>query len=322
MAQKRKVKVSDPTLKGPSIVHGQSASTQRRHKQVVRGEPLHLDWRDGPNSDQILNALQLLLHTIAENGRIDMVTSHGLKGRMNAKRTGGRPPVHRGSRLEYIDADGNHNEAVRAWVYRLWTNVKSERNGYIWKVARVIKALALLVDSGVGPQMRRYTGFSLETDNLKSHEALEILMDIALTIQVHPIALGVCSAGTGEFVLPGGHFLIMSVCENVFDYNDSGDSRAGLRKYKNDSNRTWPIPPMVHSLKLCRASGWQSSDQVHAVVVIEHRNLGNKMLQLASKGGIDWRGILFVFVRPSHLHSSAFTPIAMFALHFWTANDD
>ena len=65
-----------------------------------------------------------------------------------------------------------------------------------------------------------------------------------------------------------------------------------------------------------------ASDQVRAVVVIEHRNLGNKMLQLASKGEIDWRGILFVFVSPSHLHPSAFIPVAMFALHFWTANDD
>ena len=235
--------MSDPAFKGPSIVQGQNVSNQRRHKQILRGDSLFLDWRHGPTTEQMLDALRLLLDNIAENGRLDMVTSHGLKGRMNAKRTGDSPTVPRGSRLEYTTIDGVED---KAWVSHLWTNVKSERNGYIWKAARVIKALVQLIDSGSGPQMRRYTGYSLESDDLKSHEALQNLMDIALSIQVHPTALGVCSAATDKFVVPSGYELEMSDCENVYAFNDADRNRGALlRKDKADSSRIWPITPLV-----------------------------------------------------------------------------
>ena len=273
------------------------------------GMPYDLDWRTAPTPVEIRERLWKVLNRLDYEGIINVVMSSGVAGRQNARpKTGDTTTirVNRGAQLELFDADGNtvqeddgQSGICRGWVYHLVTSSK-RLNGrdtdYLCKFIRVAKKAALLIEK-FNPELRRGAGYDMDNEALDKNQALNIFADLALTIGVHPAALGISSASTGEYFLPKGYYLQVTICTNVFEYNRDRhlQNNSGLRTAKRLDS--CGIDPMIHSLKLQHDKTFSEVHRIRAVVVIEHRNLRETMGNLVRRETADWRGLLFVLVR-------------------------
>ena len=97
-------------------------------------------------------------------------------------------------------------------------------------------------------------------------------MDLALTIKVHPIALGIRAESTGRIHVPENVHLDVSVVTNTFAYNDrsSSDKDRWCEK-KTLAPGFRDIPEPIHGLKL--RVGLKNPNRLDAVLVTEHKNL-------------------------------------------------
>ena len=273
------------------------------------GLPYDLDWRTAPTPVEIRERLWKVLNRLDYEGIINVVMSSGVAGRQYARRKTGDTTitkVNRGAQLELFDADGNtveeedaQSDTSRGWVYRLRTCVKrcgGRDTEYLCKFITVAKETALIIEK-FDPELRRGAGYDMDNEAFDKNQALNIFTDLALTIGVHPAALGISPASTGECFLPKGYFLQVTTCTNVFEYNRDRhlQQNSGLRTAKKFDS--YSIDPMIHSLKLRHDKTFSEAHRIRAVVVIEHRNLRETMGNLVRKETADWRGLLFVLVR-------------------------
>ena len=107
-----------------------------------------------------------------------------------------------------------------------------------------------------------------------------IRTDLALTIKVHPLALGVLAEDKGKFHLPERVFIDATIIPNIIAYHKSdgkGSSEAKLtqkKTYKHEEGTATPIPQLVEKLKV-RIQGKHS---VRAVIITEHGNLSSLLM--------------------------------------------
>lgn len=108
--------------------------------------------------------------------------------------------------------------------------------------------------------------------NLKLEQIKRIMLDLALTLKIHPIALGVKGEPSGQVFVPDGVFVHATRIVNIFDYNNRDRSAsiknasfARLEKLTGLNS----IPDPGSELRLVI----QPKQQLDAVIVVEHRNL-------------------------------------------------
>ena len=83
-----------------------------------------------------------------------------------------------------------------------------------------------------------------------------ILYDLALTIQVHPLALGVLTEDSGRFYLPDGVIIEATIIRNVIAYHKSSESaeyrarQVTKASYNNHTGNVKNIPQLVEKLKV------------------------------------------------------------------------
>ena len=271
-------------------------------------QPYHLDWREGFTKAEILERLWKLQKCIDQGDEVNVVLASGLSGRQYAyaQKGGEKTKVARGSQLALFDASGKIvaedsglENVKRGWIFLLRTCVKKTSRpndvDYLLKLARIAKKAAFVVDKG-DPELRRGSGYDMDTEAFDKNEALRVFQDLALTLHVHPTALGIYSASTGEYVVPKGYKLRVTLCNNVFEYNSHRHTRpeAGLTTVTRSGS--CKIDSMIHSMRLVADMEWDKENKIRAVIVIEHRNLTDMMLRLTSGTSPDWKGLLFVLV--------------------------
>ena len=100
-----------------------------------------------------------------------------------------------------------------------------------------------------------------------------ILYDLALTIEVHPIALGVIPESNGQVTLPELVGIEATIVEDIIRYHQE-DTKEGefTQKRVFQPNQTADIPPLLRNLKVV-GKGTKGKGKLRAVVVVEHRNL-------------------------------------------------
>ena len=100
-----------------------------------------------------------------------------------------------------------------------------------------------------------------------------ILYDLALTIDVHPIALGVIPESNGQVTMPDQVAIHATIVTDIIRYHQQ-DTRekdfTGRRVF--EPSQTAHIPPLLRDLKIV-GKGKQGKTKPRAVVVVEHRNL-------------------------------------------------
>ena len=101
----------------------------------------------------------------------------------------------------------------------------------------------------------------------------KILTDLALTIKVHPLALGVLAEDRGKFYLPQGVSIDATIISNVIAYHKTNRSAAfaNSKTFKHESDQPTTIPQLVEKLNV----RFQKKRSVRAVIITEHANLSS-----------------------------------------------
>lgn len=103
-----------------------------------------------------------------------------------------------------------------------------------------------------------------------------ILTDLALSIKVHPLALGVLTEDKGKFHLPEGIFIDATIISNIIAHNKANGSAEFAKKkvFKHEQGTATTIPQLVEKLKV-RILNKRS---VRAVIITEHANLSSLLM--------------------------------------------
>ena len=103
-----------------------------------------------------------------------------------------------------------------------------------------------------------------------------ILTDLALTIKVHPLALGVLSEDKGKFHLPEGILVDATIVSNAISRNRTNGSGqfAKLKTFRHGQGTPTDIPQLVEKLKV----RFQNKRSVRAVIITEHANLSSLLI--------------------------------------------
>ena len=107
-----------------------------------------------------------------------------------------------------------------------------------------------------------------------------LMLDMALTIQVHPIALGVKGEASGQVSVPLNCKIQATCIANVLDYNDRHKHPG--KDFLNGARMTaglHSIPEPILSLKVTKSTQTKPPGQIDAVLVVEHRNLSEVLLE-------------------------------------------
>lgn len=103
-----------------------------------------------------------------------------------------------------------------------------------------------------------------------------ILTDLALTIKVHPLALGFLAEDRGKFYLPEGTLIDATVVSNIIAYHKADVSAEFAKKktFKHEQGSSTSIPQLVERLKV----RIQNKRSVRAVIITEHANLSSLLM--------------------------------------------
>lgn len=140
--------------------------------------------------------------------------------------------------------------------------------------------------------------------------ARRALIDLALSIEVHPLALGVAPEGEGQVVLPNDFSIEVTLVNNVIMYNDclaEAGKMGMLAEVKTfQPSRTAHIPPLIKDLRVVGRRSKKGKEvqrggkRLDAVVVVEHRNL--KDVVTGEQMGTVGENVIIVMVRLHYLH--------------------
>ncbi|KAL9014040.1 MAG: hypothetical protein Q9173_001290 [Seirophora scorigena] len=220
---------------------------------------VNIDWRDAPKTESIIAAIRRYLTKCDAEPKVqlrlesstapDIVALRQIDGvRMLARddRTSSRKP---GANAEY------------------------------W--ARFLKTASLLQDMVVrrDSQKMRF----IQYREAGKHERLDIVkrkvMDVALTLGIHPAAFGVQQEDSGKITTPEGVALENTTVTDIFAYEDRQRSGKAPKSLPGTTQRRMhgehSIPLLVLDVNVKR----QSSARIDAVVVVEHQNLSKLALK-------------------------------------------
>ena len=104
----------------------------------------------------------------------------------------------------------------------------------------------------------------------------KILTDLALTIKVHPLALGVLAEVRGTFYLPEGILIDATIISNIIAYHKTDRSKefAKTKTFKHEQGVATTIPQLVEKLEV----RFQRKRNVRAVILTEHANLSSLLM--------------------------------------------
>ena len=107
-------------------------------------------------------------------------------------------------------------------------------------------------------------------------QSKQVLYDLALTIEVHPLALGVIPESNGQVAMLDGVFLTATIITDIIGYHSETPPLPRYEKRTRfDAGQTRAIPPLVKDLKVVTEK--KKKVQLGAVLVVEHRNLKKVM---------------------------------------------
>ena len=97
-----------------------------------------------------------------------------------------------------------------------------------------------------------------------------ILYDLALTIEVHPIALGVIPESNGQVTMPEKVGIEAAIVTDIIRYHQEDTKEKDfIGKRVFQPSQTSDIPPLIRNLKVV-GKRTRGEKKLRAVVVVEH----------------------------------------------------
>lgn len=229
---------------------------------------LNLDWRADVSNSRKIQILQQFLTDADERGV-----------------AGVRPARVRGDLAALVEEPGQDPVVLRKedTISVRRTTTFAYWDGIMSMVDTLIDIMAHQT-----PIQARYLQYK-QTRLLGSLEqAQKAWHEVALSTGLHPWALGVTPASTGEYSLPPRLSLKCVCITNILKYNVQGlRKKDSERAITTEHGQVCEIPVLLKELKTRGAAP-------AAVVVVEHRNLKTLM-----EGAHPVKGVLLVMVRDS-----------------------
>ena len=124
------------------------------------------------------------------------------------------------------------------------------------------------------PMMKRLVQYRESQETVELNAIERYVVDLALTIEVHPFALGIKPEVNGKVTIPEGHRISTVVIKNIIQYHAvQPGARHQWQKTEYLNAGTREIPTLVASLGMFYAKGQER--HVRAVIVVEHRNVSD-----------------------------------------------
>ncbi|KAI9741407.1 MAG: hypothetical protein M1834_003124 [Cirrosporium novae-zelandiae] len=239
---------------------------------------ISIDWRTKTQSTTLVNKLHRLLTELDREGSAMIeISDSKAKGMV---------------RLVKVDEANNDDENGEKHIWARYKKgckkgTETQQQKQYWATIIVVIRQMLSRLAYHAQENERKVGYELRRPGLTAERANKLLKDIAITIGVHPISLGVIPESQGEVSIPSGWKLAAMTISNVFEY--SAREGGGTRVETLTERRQIPMPTISTTLR--RAKGYRGP--IVAVVVVEHRNI-KQGLDRVAKGENCLRDIIFV----------------------------
>ena len=116
--------------------------------------------------------------------------------------------------------------------------------------------------------------------DMRLERVKRLILDLTLTIGVHPVALGVKAEPSGQVSIPTSCRIEAELVTNVFSYiNREKTPGQEYRREERMKAGVHTIPEPVLSLKVKMTMNVDPPGRVDAVIVVEHRNLSEILLK-------------------------------------------
>ncbi|KAL9577322.1 MAG: hypothetical protein Q9212_006439 [Teloschistes hypoglaucus] len=231
---------------------------------------IQLDWRNAPKTSTVKDRISKLLQDLDQNGEALMTI-----GTSNA---GGAVVLH-------IDEDGVAGIRRRNNP----TKRKFDSNIDYFFQLFVLCRVFILMQSRRNPVKARSIAYNAvePKSGMTLERVRQIMNDLALTIKVHPSALGIVGEASGKLVLPS-LVEIRATCVTNAD-RDELPAASYQQIMTLQAKAVYSIPDLVLDLQVVsKAKGKgekRKMGKVDAVVVVEHRNMvldvlgGNRLIE-------------------------------------------
>ncbi|KAL8792378.1 MAG: hypothetical protein Q9195_004991 [Heterodermia aff. obscurata] len=219
---------------------------------------LSLDWRNAPSKKVIIDRILTLFNDLGTHGQVSVrLGSSTAKTVVFLTEQDGIDALRRRDKT-------SQRRVNTVGLCRYWSD--------LFAVAETL--IAMQVDE----QALKGRFIACKDVSPKHGQSLvyirRLIIDLALTIQVHPIALGVKGEGSGQVFIPHNVHIECTVVTNTFAYNERDESPENnskkWRKTKDLRDGSHSIPEPVLSLQVRIG---KSGGRVDAVIVVEHRNV-------------------------------------------------
>ena len=240
---------------------------------------IFLDWRTDINVGDLIHTINRKLVGIEKDGYADMVMYGSMTG-------------VKGAELLYIDDNGdivdNKEEGTRMFAFKGQKTVRKRDVTYLLRLSAVCDRMLKDINKGILIPQRQF-GYYWPSKVLPSEVAKKMVIDLALTLRIHPWRFGIVPDCDGRVFLPPGFKIDAVVCEDIFNLKQSGGTG---RSRKTLQGFDQPIPPLIVKMAVYSPGG----QAVRAVVVVEHRNIKFMLASLGRRNDPRLQGILFVMV--------------------------
>ncbi|KAI4253006.1 MAG: hypothetical protein LQ352_003958 [Teloschistes flavicans] len=225
-----------------------------------------LDWRDAPSSKAIVEEIMRIFKDLDGQGAARMCLSAS-----TAQGT-----------VRFVEGEDGvamirrrNNKTVRT----MNTKAKEKYFAELFPLAHTL--------ARIQQERQTYKSRMIEYKevNPESHMRLEtvkrLILDLALTIKVHPTALGIKGEGHGQFYVPHNARVEVEQVADMFKYlNRNASAPSGFIRQRKFKEGVSPIPDNVLRLGLVETMvGNNVIGKVDAVVIIEHRNLDEALIK-------------------------------------------
>ena len=212
---------------------------------------LSLDWRNAPTASEIKDRILKLLTRLDAERQLPL-------------RQGQTRAAHTVKLVEEI-GNGKSPMVLRKDVYVVRKVSQAQHKYWARFVSMATYVVSLLMQKQqVKMRFLEYKQLKPD-DGMTLAQARSILSDLAVTIGVHPLALGAVPEGTGKIKLPLSASMSCTMVTNVSSQQAEGNENV----VKLAAGSTNTIEPCMKTLKVLKVK----KRVIQAVVVVEHRNI-------------------------------------------------
>lgn len=221
------------------------------------GTYFQLNWRDMPRIRAMQTTLVDILTNVDSSDRGELEVCL-----VNSKKT-----------KSFVDPTVSGLPS-KMWLQSRETATRTLENDkqaeYIAKFYIIARFISRKMDARL-PSTNRAVGYRLVSKLMKQDTISRMIKDLALTMNVHPYALGIVPENKGRVYVPDGVIVKTRTVGNILAYAENKGSHVLLDL---QGGETREVPRLIHSLQIVKP------EKIRAVIVCEHRSMSSQFEEM------------------------------------------